>query len=153
MADLHRIYLKPHDVQAKDWYTGSYRLSQADIEEIIKEWSDEWRNPNDIHSDSEQDSDKEVNKGKQKLGEGKGKEKQSESEKRPASQDETTSHHRKKRKATRDPYEPKLNPKDYDHITTSVQETLEGSMTAIVTSQHAMRTKLDNKIEELKTLL
>ena len=81
MADIHHIYIKTCGVKTKNWYTGSYRMVQADIEEIIKEWPEEWRNSDDIHSDSEEDNDKETDKGKQKIGEGKGKEKQSESEK------------------------------------------------------------------------
>lgn len=71
MANLHRIYLKPHDVETKDWYIGSYQMSQMDIEEIIKEWPEEWRNSGDIHSDSEEGTDKETDKGKHKLDEGK----------------------------------------------------------------------------------
>ena len=134
MADLHRIYLKPCGVETKDWYTGSHRMSQVDIEEILKEWPEEWWNPTDIHSDLEEGTDKEVDKGKQKQGEGKGKEKQLESEKRLASEDEPTSHQKEKRKAIKDPYEPKLNPKDYNHISTSVQDILEESITTIVTS-------------------
>lgn len=31
-TNRHRIYLKPRSVEAKDWYTGSYRMSQMDIE-------------------------------------------------------------------------------------------------------------------------
>lgn len=152
-TDLHHIYLKPHDVETKDWYTGSYQMSQMDIEEILKEWPEEWRNPTDNNSDSEEVTGKQTEKGKQKQGEGKSMKKQLESEKRPASQDDPTSHQKKKRKATREPYEPKLNLEDYKHIVTSVQETLEGSMTAIVTLQHAMQTTVESKIVKLKTLL
>ena len=97
--------------------------------------------------------DKETDKGENKLGEDKGKEKQSESEKRSTLQDEPISHARKKRKAIREPYEPQLSSEDYDHIATSVQETLEGSMTAIMTSQDAMKAMLDSKIGKLNTLL
>lgn len=45
MMDLHHICIKPRGIKTKDWYTGSYRMVQADIEEIIKEWPEEWRNP------------------------------------------------------------------------------------------------------------
>ena len=126
MVDLNHIYIKPRGVKMKDWYTGSYRMTQVDIEEIIKEWPKEWITLDVNRSDSEEDNDKETYKGKKKIAEDKGKEKQSEFKKRPASQDEPTSHHKKKRKATREPYEPKLSSKDYDHIATSVQDTLEG---------------------------
>ena len=153
MVDLHRIYIKPRGVKTKDWYTGSYLMVQVDIKEIIKEWLEEWRNPIVNHSDSNEGRDREKSKGKNKIGEDKGKEKQPDSEKRSASQDEPNSHARKKRKAIREPYEPQLSSEHYEHITTSSQETLGGSMTMIVTSQHVMRAKLVSKIAELKTLL
>lgn len=128
-------------------------MVQVDIEEIIKEWPEEWRNPDVNLSESDEGNDEEKAKGKKKLGEDKGKEKQSESEKRLASQDKPISHARKKRNVVREPYEPQLSLEDYEHIMTSVQDTLEGSMTAIVTLQHARKANLNNKITELKTLL
>ena len=82
MVDLHRIYIEPRSVKTKDWYTGSYRMVQDDIEEIIKEWPKEWRNPDINLSELDEDSDKEKDKSKATVGEDKGKEKQSESEKR-----------------------------------------------------------------------
>lgn len=80
-------------------------------------------------------------------------EKPPETEKRLAPQSEPKVHARKKRKATKDPTNPILSFKDYEHIATSVQETMEESMTMIVTSQQAMQMVLDNKMVELKTLL
>ena len=44
MANLHRICIKPRGVKEKDWYTGAYQMEQPAIEEIIKEWPEEWRN-------------------------------------------------------------------------------------------------------------
>ena len=81
MTDLHRIYIKPRGVKTKDWYTGSYRMVKVDIEEIIKEWLEEWRNPDINLSELEEDSDREKAKGNKKVGEDKGKEKQPESKK------------------------------------------------------------------------
>ena len=80
-----------------------------DIEEIIKEWPEEWRNPDVNRSDSDEGSNRETTKGKNKISEDKGKEKQSESEKRSTSQDEPSSHARKKRKVVGEPYEPWLS--------------------------------------------
>ena len=62
-------------------------------------------------------------------------------------------HAKKKRKVVREPYDPELSSVDYEHIATFVQETLEGSMTAIVTSQDMMKAALDSRIVELKNLL
>ena len=68
MEDLHYIYIKPHGVKTKDWYIGSYRMVQDDIKEIIKEWPEEWRNPDLNLSESKEDSDREKAKGKKKVG-------------------------------------------------------------------------------------
>ena len=51
------------------------------------------------------------------------------------------------------PIDTKLGSNDYDNITTYVQETLEGSMTTIVSSWTEMKSVMDMKIAELKTLL
>ena len=53
-------------------------MEQQDIEEIIKEWPEEWRNSTEDISDSDEDpkigKDKEKIKGKEKIGEQKEKE-------------------------------------------------------------------------------
>ena len=51
-------------------------MVHADIEEIIKEWPEEWRNPDINLSESDEDSDKEKAKGKATIGKEEGKEKQ-----------------------------------------------------------------------------
>ena len=73
--------------------------------------------------------------------------------KRKASQEEPGPHARKKRKDSREPYDPQLSSVDYEHIASYVQETLEGSMTAIMTSQDTIKATLDSKITELNILL
>ena len=69
MADMHRIYIMPRGVKEKDWYTGAYRMEQQDVEEIIKEWPEEWKNPTIELSDSHEEQEKEKEKGKEKIGE------------------------------------------------------------------------------------
>ena len=68
MADMHRIYIKPWSVKDQDWYTGAYLMEQQDIEEIIKEWPKEWRNPAkdiiDTDEDWEKEKEQEKDKGK-----------------------------------------------------------------------------------------
>lgn len=128
-------------------------MVQSDIEEIIKEWPEEWRSLDINLSESDEDSDKEKAKSKEIVGKDKGKGKQSESEKRSTSQEEPILHATKKRKVGKEPYDPQLSTVDYEHIAPSIQETFEGSMNAIVTSQDAMKATLDSRIAELKTLL
>ena len=56
-------------------------------------------------------------------------------------------------KAKKKPIAPQLGSTDYEGIATYLQETLEGSMTMIVSPQTEMKSALDMKIMELKTLL
>lgn len=60
---------------------------------------------------------------------------------------------RKKRKAFKEPYDPQLSFVDYEGIASSIQESLEGLMTAIMTSQDAMKVALDSKVAKLNILL
>ena len=87
MADMHRIYIKLRCVKDQDWYNGAYQMDQQDIEEIIKEWPEEWRNLARDISDSDEDleagKDKEKDKGKEKIGEQKKKEPVGEKRKAP----------------------------------------------------------------------
>ena len=57
MEDIHRIYIRSRGVKGQDWYPRAYWMEQQDIGEIIKEWSEEWKNPTiDIRdSDEEQE--------------------------------------------------------------------------------------------------
>ena len=74
MVDLHRIYINPWVVKGHDWYTRAYRMEQPSIDEIIKEWLEEWRNPTINLSDSDEEQETEKEKGKEKIGEKKKKE-------------------------------------------------------------------------------
>ena len=124
-----------------------------DIEEIMKEWPKEWHNFVDSSSDSKDVTRRHTYKGKNKLDEGKSTKKMPATKKRLALQIKPTPHARKKRKVVKPPYKPKLSIEDYEQIATLVQETMEESMTTIVTSQQEMQMVLDRKMEELKTLL
>ena len=111
-------------------------MEQQDIKEIIKEWLEEWRNPTEAISDSDEDleigKDKEKEKGKEKIREKKKKEHTG--EKRKALQEEPTPYKRQKMKAQRHTETPQLGKDDYDNIGNYMQESLEESMTVIVSS-------------------
>ena len=72
ITDIHRIYIKPHGVKGVDWNTGAYRMEQEDVEQIIKEWPDEWKSSAIDVRNSVEENKKE--KGKEKMGEKKEKE-------------------------------------------------------------------------------
>lgn len=78
-------------------------MEQQDVEEIIKEWPEEWKNPTMELSDSdeEQDKGKEEEKGKEKIGEKKKKEHPGEKWK--ASQNEPKPHKRQNMRAHKPP--------------------------------------------------
>ena len=60
---------------------------------------------------------------------------------------------RKKMKVHRPPSDAQLGVTDYEGIAHYVKDTLEGSMTAIVSLETDMKSTLDMKIVEMKTLL
>lgn len=42
LADMHQICIKPRGIKKSDWYAGPYRMTIEDVEQIIKEWPQEW---------------------------------------------------------------------------------------------------------------
>lgn len=126
-------------------------MEKQDIEEITKGWPEEWRNPAEDISDSQEDLETGKDKGKEKFGDKKKKEPVG--EKRKGSQEELMPQKRQKRKAHKPPSDAQLGVVDYEGIAYHVQDTLEGSMTTIISSQVEMKSALGMSIVELKTLL
>ena len=77
-------------------------MEQEDVEQIVKEWSEEWKSSIVDVSDSNEEKGKE--KGKEKIGEK--KEKEFIGEKWKASQDESKPHKRPNMKTHKKPIEP-----------------------------------------------
>ena len=44
LTDMHQIWIKPRGIKKSGWYAGSYHMIAEDIEQIIKEWPEEWQN-------------------------------------------------------------------------------------------------------------
>ena len=42
LADMHQIWIKPCGIKKSGCYAGLYRMTAEDIEQIIKEWPQEW---------------------------------------------------------------------------------------------------------------
>ena len=42
LADMHQIWIKPRGIKKSGWYAGPYRMTAEDVEQIIKEWPQEW---------------------------------------------------------------------------------------------------------------
>ena len=43
MADSHRIYLRPKMSKMDNWANGSFRMIAQDVEDVIKDFDDEWK--------------------------------------------------------------------------------------------------------------
>ena len=43
MADSHRIYLRPKRSKMDNWENGLFRMTAQDVEDVIKDFDDEWR--------------------------------------------------------------------------------------------------------------
>lgn len=92
--DIHKIYIKPHGVKSIEWHTDAYRMEPVDIDQIIKDWTKEWKTSDVDLSDSDEETTKDKDKGKEKVGEKKEKERTSEKHKAP--QEEQLPHKRTK---------------------------------------------------------
>ena len=69
MADSHLIYLRPKKTKRDDWATGSFRMEARDIEGVIRDFDDKWKQEYEdtapLSSDSEDTEHQ--NKGKDKA--------------------------------------------------------------------------------------
>lgn len=133
-------------------------MDQQDIEEIIIEWLEDWRNLLEDLSDLEEDlgtkqeKEKELDKGKEKMGEP--KKKSHVGEKRKVPKEETTPGKKFKWKADKPPpLANKLSEGDIDNISLHVHESMEELVSAIMASQNVIEAVIDQRIMELKTLL
>ena len=124
-ADMHHIYLQPRAQQGGDSHIGYYRMTQEDIEQVIKDQSQLWvaskENP-------KEKKEKEKDKGKEKENESvkdkeeakeKDKGKATISEKRPSTTD-TGNSLRKKRKSSKPTYHAVLHEDDFESIADKV---------------------------------
>jgi hypothetical protein len=71
---MNIIYIKLRGVKNGDWHTRAYHMELEDIEEIIKDWPEEWKSSTVELTNSDEDPPKEKEKGKDKIGEKKDKE-------------------------------------------------------------------------------
>lgn len=131
-ADMNKICIKPREVKNADWHTGAYRMEPKDIEEIVKDWPEEWKSSAVDLTDSGKAPPKDKDKGKEKIS--KKREKERAGEKRKGLQDDPKPHKRTKSKAYIQPTETQFGLDDYKNIETCIQETLESPMTTIVSS-------------------
>lgn len=65
--DIHRIYINLRGVKRVDWYTDAYRMELTDIDQITKEWLEEWKGFVVEESDLEEETTKDKGKGKEKA--------------------------------------------------------------------------------------
>ena len=43
IADMHTIYLRPKGLRTDNWAIGSFRMITQDVEDVIKEFDEEWK--------------------------------------------------------------------------------------------------------------
>ena len=74
LVDMHQRWIKPCGIKKSSWYTGPYHMTAEDMEQIIKEWPEEWQNidaKGDDDTEFEKDSEEpplDPEKGKENLG-------------------------------------------------------------------------------------
>ena len=43
VADMHTIYLRPKGFRKDDWAIGLFRMTAQDVEDVIKDFDEEWK--------------------------------------------------------------------------------------------------------------
>ena len=143
-ADQHHIYLQPRAQKGGDRHIGYYKMTQEDIEQVIKYQPEIWatteENPKEEKEkesekeptkDQEKDKAKEKDKGKATLG-----------EKWPNMTD-TRTLPRKKKKISKPTYQVVLNEDDFDTIADKVCDSMSEPITALKTVQEALKQTIE----------
>ena len=117
-------------------------MELMDIDQIIKEWLDEWKGSTIGDIDLEEDTKKDKGKGKEQA-----------PKKRKTPQEEQNPMKKMKTKAHKPTLDVHLGSDDYELFAHRVHETLDAPMMTIVTAQTEMKSALDLQIATLNTIV
>ena len=146
LADMHQIWIKPHGIKKFGWYASPYRMIVEDVEQIIKEWPEEWKNieakcDDDIESEKDpKEPPPDLEKGKEKLGD---KRKPSATKLAP----------RKKLRLLDEPAALHLASEEVEGLVARIQEKIDQPITKMVTAQTAMRSIFQAQFIELRSMV
>ena len=153
-ADRHHIYLQPRAQKGGDKHIGQYKMTQEDIEQVIKDQPEIWvvreentkeekekRQEKDPIKDQEKEKAKQKDKGKVTLG-----------EKKP-SMTYTRNLLRKKTKISKPTYQAVLHNDDFDTIADKVCDNMFELITTFKTMQQALKQMIEAELTEMKTLV
>lgn len=146
LADMHQIWIKLRGIKKSGWYAGPYCMTTEDVEQIIREWPQEWKNvesKGDDDTESEKDPEEppvDLEKGKEKLG-----------EKRKPSATKLTP--RKNLKLIEEPTALQLALEEVEGLAARIQEKIDQPITKMVTAQTSMRSKFKAQFVELRSIV
>ena len=146
LVNMHQIWIKPRGIKKSGWYVGSYSMTAEDMEQIIKEWLEEWQSI-EVKDDDDTESEKyfeepplDPEKGKEKSG----------NKRKPGT---TKLASRKKLRLLEEPMALHLAPKEVEGLATRIQERIDQPITKMVTTQTAMRSVFEAQFVELRSMV
>ena len=171
MADSHRIYLRPKRSRRDDWANGWFSMTVKDVEDIVKDFDDEWKkafeDTTPLPSDTAQRDPSDKGKDKVETQTQETAEVPPPGQKRkylqqvpPEAQmtkdgEEGTpgAQKKKKHKATKLPSKTALTKDDYELIATRMHDTLKDSFEVMETSQAKIKSTVEKQLLDLKAII
>ena len=157
-VDCHHIYLQPRAQEGDNRHIGYYRMTQEDIEQVIKDQLEVWdekpekqkekETTSETRKDPEKEKEKkEIKRKEEKTAPEKDKEetykrKTSIGEKQPCTID-TGSSPRKKHKSSRPTFQAILHEDNFESIADRVYGTMSLPITTITTTQEALKRTIE----------
>ena len=128
MADRHTIYLRPKGFRTDNWAIGSFRMTAQDVEDVIKDFDEEWKKALEDATAGNLLADTApldpLDKGKDKVG----------SKRKDALEVPPVAQKREKFKASKPTIETTLTEDDYDLIAARLKKEMRDSFQAMQTS-------------------
>jgi hypothetical protein len=146
-ADRHHIYLQPHAHKDGERHIRYYKMTQEDIEKVIKDqpkiWATTEENPKEKkpEKDQEKEKEKEKDKGKAIVGE------------KQSGTIELGSSLRKKASVSKLTYQAVLHDNDFNTIADRVRDSMTEPIIALTTAQDAMKKTIEVQLMDLKSLV
>ena len=150
IAEMHTIYLRPKGFRTDNWALGSFRMIVQDVEDVIKDFDEEWKkeleDATTINVSADTTSIDPLDKGKDKVG----FKRKDTVEVPPAAQKRKdveevppSAQKRKKFKASMPTIETALTEDDYDLIAARLKEEMRDSFQVMQTSQDKLQSMID----------
>ena len=147
IADRNTIYLRPKGFRKDDWAIGLFRMTAQDVEDVIKDFDEEWKKELEYATAGTIPTDTAptdpLDKGKDKVG----------SKRKDAVEVPPAARKKKKFKASNPATHIALTEDDYDLIAARLKEEMWDSFQVMQTLHDKLQSTIDKPLLELKALI